>query len=89
MRAGTTSTPPGSRSWRALPARLRPRLPITLAAATVAVTGLALLAPAADAAVHHNPIGYLDSVSVRVSDGTVAIVGWTADLDGPASARCG
>ncbi len=54
-----------------------------LAAGAAAVTGLALLTPAATAVTGTNPIGVLDSVSVRGSDGTVTISGWTADQDDP------
>ncbi len=66
--------------WQA-PAR-RVTRPL-LAAGAVAVTVLALLSPVAGAAPANNPIGVLDSVSVRPSDGTVTISGWTADLDDP------
>ncbi|MEO6501817.1 MAG: fibronectin type III domain-containing protein [Jatrophihabitantaceae bacterium] len=54
-----------------------------LAVSAVAVTALALLAPVAGAVSGANPIGVLDTVSVRPSDGVVTISGWTADLDDP------
>jgi hypothetical protein len=66
--------------WQA-PARRAAR-PI-LAVSAVAVTVLALLSPTADAATGTNPIGVLDTVSVRPSDGVVTVSGWTADLDDP------
>ncbi|HEX8078831.1 MAG TPA: fibronectin type III domain-containing protein [Jatrophihabitans sp.] len=69
-------------SRRQAPSRkaARPLLAVT----AVAVTVLALLTPVtANAVTGANPIGVLDSVSVRPSDGVVTISGWTADLDDP------
>ncbi|HEY0168297.1 MAG TPA: fibronectin type III domain-containing protein [Jatrophihabitans sp.] len=55
-----------------------------IAAGAIAGAVLALLIPVAGAATGANPVGVLDSVTVRPSDGTVTISGWTADLDDPA-----
>ncbi len=54
-----------------------------LAAGAATVTVLALLTPVATAVTGTNPIGVLDAVSVRSSDGTITISGWTADQDDP------
>jgi fibronectin type III domain protein len=57
------------------------RLAVT--AGTVAVTALALFAPAALAVTAQNPIGYLDAAILRPSDGVIQVAGWTADRDAP------
>ncbi|HST47192.1 fibronectin type III domain-containing protein [Jatrophihabitans sp.] len=44
---------------------------------------VAALAPTAAAIPGSNPIGVLDTVAVRGSDGTITISGWTADQDDP------
>ncbi|MDQ1720672.1 MAG: hypothetical protein QOI26_406 [Pseudonocardiales bacterium] len=54
-----------------------------IAAGAVAVAVLALLAPVAGAVAGANPIGVLDTVTVRPSDGVITVSGWTADLDDP------
>lgn len=59
---------------------------LAVAAGAVAVTVLALFAPAAVALTAHNPIGYLDTAVLRPSDGVITVAGWTADRDRPLDA---
>ena len=61
----------------------RPAVRVAVAAGAVAATVLALFAPAAQAVTAQNPIGYLDTAIVRVSDGVIFAAGWTADRDAP------
>ena len=64
------------------PAR-RPAARLAAAAGTVAATVLALFAPAAHAVTAQDPIGYLDTATVRASDGVIFAAGWTADREAP------
>jgi hypothetical protein len=59
---------------------------LAIAAGAVAVTVLALFAPAAVAVTAQNPIGHLDVAILRPSDGVVTVAGWTADRDAPLEA---